>query len=181
MLAEIFEMQPGQLRTIVHVSWNGDTEAATWNLLRTNSVGNISELVVSSERQGFETKLEVSGSMKHVLAVALDSNGAEIGRSNVTSVDIPLRLQSAEINHGDVDWVNTHSESWQSELISDQVDFSKSNWMMQGVVFFGTAALVMTIYQMRRRKRSALRRQAYKSVAGEEEEELEKYDAILGK
>ncbi|EXJ53302.1 uncharacterized protein A1O5_13463 [Cladophialophora psammophila CBS 110553] len=93
------------LSTVVHVSWNGATEVATWNLLHTDFYGKFSELIASSPRQGFETQIRFQGFAKHVVLVALDINGKELGRSNVTDAEVPPDLQSLSIAYKESQWV----------------------------------------------------------------------------
>lgn len=102
------------LNTVVYVSWNGATEVATWNLLHTSSNGRFSEIVASSPRQGFETQLRYDGFAKYVVAVGLDSNGKELGRSEVMLTRVPPGLQSKNVTMGEMQWAAAaQNQSWQ--------------------------------------------------------------------
>lgn len=75
----------GELHTLVHVSWNGDTQAAKWNLYKTNADGSTSELLGSTGRSGFETAITYKGYAPFVKvdAVDRDGNGLEKSKSHV--------------------------------------------------------------------------------------------------
>ena len=47
--------------TIVHVSWNGATEVATWNIYQTDLEGKGRKLLASTPRHGFETNVTYAG------------------------------------------------------------------------------------------------------------------------
>lgn len=70
--------------TAVHVSWNGATEVAQWNLYRTVANGQVDILVATAERLGFETILAYGGYASYIVAEAVNKNGTVIGRSSVT-------------------------------------------------------------------------------------------------
>jgi hypothetical protein len=69
------------MKTMMYVSWNGATEVHTWNLHRSDETGNVTDLIASMPRQGFETSLVYDGYASHVVAEALDQNGNQLGRS----------------------------------------------------------------------------------------------------
>lgn len=72
-----------RVETLVHVSWNGATEVASWRLLHTDHEGEDAEVVAEASRQGFETALSYPGFARFVVIVALGAGGVEIGRSRV--------------------------------------------------------------------------------------------------
>ncbi len=65
----------GELRTVARVSWNGDTQAATWRIYETNEYGTSAELVNRTRRAGFETTLSYEGLLPFVKIDALDKAG----------------------------------------------------------------------------------------------------------
>jgi hypothetical protein len=65
---------------VVYASWNGSTEAASWQLVED---GRASQTV---PRAGFETALRPSGATRRVAVVALDSRGAPLRRSATIDV-----------------------------------------------------------------------------------------------
>ena len=67
--------------TQVYVSWNGDTEVATWNFYGTTAGSDKMELIDSAERAGFETYFEYKGYAKSVSLEGVDKNGEVIGKS----------------------------------------------------------------------------------------------------
>lgn len=178
MVAEVTEDGTGQLATVVYVSWNGDTEARTWNVLRTNPSGDISELVASSAREGFETKLSIHGFAKHIVTVALDSRGQEIGRSKVITVDLPPRFQSPTITTEEAEWIQSHSSAWQAEPIGAENPPSASKSPMFGLILLGAVSCLLTVCFLRRKtgwRRS--RKPAYEFVpSGDDEDIKERYD-----
>ena len=70
-------------RTAVHASWNGATEVAAWRVLAGSRRTDV-RTVRTVRRSGFETAVAVPGSPAWVAAVALDADGRELGRSDVT-------------------------------------------------------------------------------------------------
>ncbi len=85
--------------TLVHVSWNGATEVNSWNLYKTDDIGNIDspEPVTASPRMGFETTLSYKGFASYVVAEATDRHGAVLGRSEVIKTIVSARLSTATI------------------------------------------------------------------------------------
>jgi Arylsulfotransferase (ASST) len=69
----------------VYASWNGATEVARWQVLAESSGGTLLA-VASSDREGFETTLEVGTHEERVAVQALDRNGNILGRSRVLSL-----------------------------------------------------------------------------------------------
>jgi hypothetical protein len=94
--------------TLVHVSWNGATEVATWNLYKTDADGSHEELVASIARQGFETALSYKGYASFVILEALDANGQILGRSNVERTVPPPNPQSPAVIE-ETQWLQDHT------------------------------------------------------------------------
>lgn len=163
------------LSTVIHVSWNGDTEVRTWNVLHTNVHGNISQLAASSPRDGFETTLRVDGFAKHVIAVGLDSKGEELGRSKVVTVVLPPDLQSFTLAHDETQWIKNHSSSWwEASAVKEAAgSFGKVEWFIIGFVVCVLICCTGLGLWLRRRSRqqgSWWRSQTtYKSVDNEDE------------
>ena len=113
-----------RLATRVHVSWNGATEVATWELLHTNPNGNASESVASVPRKGFETALVYDGFAEYVVMLALDASGNEIGRSNTIKTALPP----------DTDLVNysvADEAKWQQDHMPGSDTFSSAQDMAE--------------------------------------------------
>ena len=70
-------------RTIVHVSWNGATEVATWNFYKTIASDEVRELIGSMHRTGFETMLKCDGYASYIAVEGLDRDGVVLGNSSV--------------------------------------------------------------------------------------------------
>ena len=68
-------------RTTVHVSWNGSTGVARWEVLGGQSAGALKPLA-SKGRFGFETRINFAGTPRFVAARARAANGAVLGTSD---------------------------------------------------------------------------------------------------
>ncbi|KAK5163562.1 uncharacterized protein LTR77_010511 [Saxophila tyrrhenica] len=91
--------EEGTTTTLVHVSWNGATEVTTWNLYKTDDVGNIDspKPVTAVPKMGFETALSYKGFASYVVAEALDRRGAVLGRSEVIKTIVSAKLSTVTI------------------------------------------------------------------------------------
>lgn len=69
------------LKTAVHVSWNGDTQAGEWRLYKTDSEGTTAELLNTTRRNGFETVITYEGYVPFVKVDAENWGGANLTRS----------------------------------------------------------------------------------------------------
>lgn len=183
VVANAMQRRPGSpdLTTTVHVSWNGATDVATWNVLHTNVHGNISQLAASSPRQGFETKLSVDGFAKHIIAVALDVTGREIGRSVVVTVNLPPDLQTPTVAHEEHQWIKNHSSAWWEPSSMTEASGSLGNfeWFIIGFVCCIAICCTGVCLWLRRRARQQgtswwrSRQSTYKSVGDSDEDEME--------
>lgn len=84
--------------TLVHVSWNGCTDIASWNMYRTDAEGSHEELIASQARRGFETALSYRGHASFVVLEALDLHGEPLGRSNVQTTILPENVSTSAVN-----------------------------------------------------------------------------------
>lgn len=162
---------PNHLTTLVHVSWNGATEVSTWRLLRTDAAGNLLDPIASVARQGFETAISFQGFAEHVVVVAMDLDGVEIGRSNVVQTTLPAEVESLPATER-AQWIQQHSST------------SSPNWpslvivvVVSGLLF---ACCVLVVWRTDARKRILWWRSSeatYVPVAETDEERiLEKAD-----
>ncbi|KAK4635984.1 hypothetical protein CLAFUW4_01511 [Fulvia fulva] len=69
--------------TMVHLSWNGATEVARWNLYKTTETGNPMIQIGSKSRTGFETIIAWDGYASYVMAEAIDKTGKAVGRTEI--------------------------------------------------------------------------------------------------
>jgi len=60
---------------MLHASWNGATEIASWQVVED---GRTTQTV---QRTGFETQLRPTSAARRASVVALDAHGAVLGRS----------------------------------------------------------------------------------------------------
>ena len=91
--------EDGDIRTTVHVSWNGATEVKGWNVYSTTQGGGLrsGQLVAEAPKEGFETRIEVAGDAGFVVVEAVDGEGKEIGRSDVFLAEGSMTQPSEEI------------------------------------------------------------------------------------
>ncbi|KAF4552909.1 Hypothetical protein D9617_8g049220 [Elsinoe fawcettii] len=67
----------------VHVSWNGATEVVAWKFMGLEAGKSEKRVVATVPRSGFETSLNLTSVWSSIYAVAIDSQGAAIGESEV--------------------------------------------------------------------------------------------------
>lgn len=73
--------------TIIHVSWNGDTETRQWRFLEHGDSGSQGSLLGDVLRASFETVLRLPNRFVHkVSAEAIDANGKIIGATDIATV-----------------------------------------------------------------------------------------------
>jgi hypothetical protein len=72
--------------TVVHAIWNGATEVARWDVVDASGSGFVG--VASAQWNGLDTTIEVGEFLQHVVVVARNRAGQEIGRSVVTPVTL---------------------------------------------------------------------------------------------
>lgn len=161
------------LKTIVHVSWNGATEVATWKLYKTTANGKseTSEPVMTAPRFGFETALEINGYATYVVLEGLDADGKSLGRSGAFETVVSTSLPD-EVLSNEKQWLDRVSLSgkttWKSTMTSSN-----------GAASFlgGLAVVVICILAFRvwRRKQGSWwttkqsRGASYEMVTGQEE------------
>ena len=98
-----------EMHTIVHVSWNGATQVASWNLYKSNAKGEAMELVASTPRRGFETAIVYKGYASHVMVEAVDHNGSNLGASRLVNTIAPAdKLHPAVVQ--EAEWLQDNSE-----------------------------------------------------------------------
>lgn len=77
--------KPGKANsTAVFASWNGATELESWRVYVGDDPDNLRP-VRDVPKDGFETKMDISGDHSHVAVEALDANGSVIGKSDSAS------------------------------------------------------------------------------------------------
>lgn len=114
--------------TLVHISWNGATEVASWNVYRTDASGKMTSQSpdANTPRTGFETKMRLPDHASYIVVEALDQSG------NV-------------LEHGTSAVIRTVSES-DRHVVSRIRDSNRTAWAFGLgfgiVVFFGWRRLV---------------------------------------
>lgn len=96
--------------TSVHVSWNGATEVATWNLYRTTPNMTVKALTATKSKTGFETELRFKGFAKYVVVDAIDIHGKRIGNTSVIHTVAATDISAATILQGE-QWVQDAEEA----------------------------------------------------------------------
>lgn len=76
----------GSSQSTVHVSWNGSTETASWQVFTGSSPTGLT-LAASAAKSGFETTIVVSSTGPNFQVKALDAASTVIGVSRVTMGD----------------------------------------------------------------------------------------------
>jgi hypothetical protein len=69
----------------VYVSWNGATEVASWRVLAGLEASNLAE-VVTAERTGFETAIDIQTDAAEIAVEALDASGSVLGASDAIEI-----------------------------------------------------------------------------------------------
>jgi hypothetical protein len=72
----------------VYLSWNGATDVAGWRLEAGASPSTLAPALTSADG-GFETVLRLPGSVRFVVAEALDASGRVLARSRVIACPVP--------------------------------------------------------------------------------------------
>lgn len=99
----------GSSATVAHVSWNGATEVASWNMYKTTKDDDIRILVGSTERTGFESVVQHSGLASFVLFEAIGKNGETLGVSEVTRTNSSTNI-TGEALAAESNWIAAVSE-----------------------------------------------------------------------
>ena len=79
---------PGAAGTAASVSWNGTTQAASWQFLAGSSPSSLA-VVATVPRTGFETTTTLPGAPAYAVAQALDAAGRLLGSSAVVASPAP--------------------------------------------------------------------------------------------
>lgn len=75
------------LITVLHASWNGATEARSWQFCAVDNEQE--EIIAQVSKTGFETVATVRGFWSHVHVKALDEHGQALRSSDVVNVSLP--------------------------------------------------------------------------------------------
>lgn len=180
--SELFALQ-GELKTVVHVSWNGATEVAVWNLYKTNARGNQKELLLGAHRTGFETAIVYPGYLQHVVLEAVDHLGNSLGESMAFET---LKLESDDITDPELkkewEWLQDHPEateyirpmSWMDE--AKEVVHNPLFTFIGGILFCVAAGLSAWAVWICFRKCARRRKQRlYAALADDEDREDETF------
>lgn len=162
--------------TLVHVSWNGATDVARWNMYKTDADGSHEELVASIARQGFETAMVHEGYASFVRLEAVDASGQVLGRSNVEKTIPPKDLDlSALID--ETQWLQDHTADTGAQILAT-LQTPAVMFLVGASACIVTVALFWTCWRSKKRPSffSRSKKQAYKRLSHDEEESREFFD-----
>jgi hypothetical protein len=89
LVASVYGTDKTDLTTVIHVSWNGATDIASWNFFSQLDAGGIPVLVGSTNKTDFETMYIADGYLDWVSAEAVDAQGKSLGRSRAQRSTVP--------------------------------------------------------------------------------------------
>ena len=99
---------------MVHVSWDGATEMASWDLYKTTKQGDARELVAFRWRDGFDTALTRDGYASYIVVEGIDNHGKSLGSSRGVNTIEPTNLLAPNVV-AEAKWQEDHSNghgSW---------------------------------------------------------------------
>lgn len=140
--------------TVVHVSWNGATEVATWNLFKTDAAGKRALEVSSVPRSGFETRFEHMGYAKYVFVQAIDRHGGVLGKSDVietltdTDLSSDILAQENAWLQGEDDSTEPSSNGSSNGILS--IITGNSFATFGGGIIFGVLVFLVVVFTRRR-------------------------------
>ncbi|KAK4507479.1 hypothetical protein PRZ48_001214 [Zasmidium cellare] len=146
--------------TMVHVSWNGATEIASWNLYKTTETGSPMIKIFSKEKTGFETSMVWEGFAAYVIAEAIDKSGKVVGRTNIAKTLEPPEdaMMSAAVAE-ELFWLQEmrgENDGWRGKDVYAPVERSFSVSLL--IFFFGViCSIVAFIVVWRLRAKGYLR------------------------
>lgn len=164
----------GELSTVVHVSWNGATEVAFWNLYKTNADGANKHLIDATRRSGFETAILYPGYVEHIVVEGIDREGNKLGQSEVFHT---LNVEGKNIADPailkELEWLKEHPEStsrptlpWSEPIIKNPL-FT----FIAGILLcVAVGLLVLVIWAVWSKCVQRRKRKMYAALADSEEE-----------
>ncbi|KAF2161829.1 hypothetical protein M409DRAFT_58898 [Zasmidium cellare ATCC 36951] len=161
--------------TVVHVSWNGATEIASWNLYKTTESGSPMIKIFSKEKTGFETAMVWEGFAAYVIVEAVDKSGNVVGRSNIAkTLEPPEDAMSAAVAE-ELFWlqeISGENDGWRGKDVYVPIPAERSFSVSLLIFFFGVVCSVAAfIVVWRLRAKGYLRgvkTQRYQALADEE-------------
>ncbi|KAK3691689.1 hypothetical protein LTR37_018482 [Vermiconidia calcicola] len=141
--------------TLVHVSWNGATEVATWNLYKSTEDGETMLKIASKPRSGFETALEYDGFASYVVVEAVNKDRVPIGQSEIFktihSEDMSTPAVATEIQWLEEVGGSLPEESWTSH--AKNVAANPIATFFAGVI--ASAVVVFVVWRFRQKRGSS--------------------------
>lgn len=124
--SQVVASEDGSVWTIVHVSWNGDTEVGKWNVYQTDVDGKESRLLATTNRTGFETPITISGYAPFVKVDAVDRDGKKRKESR-SHVAETVAMRNREGSIMSIPGEDGSFDGWEADA-EDVTGGSKSVW-----------------------------------------------------
>ncbi|RDW89685.1 hypothetical protein BP6252_01717 [Coleophoma cylindrospora] len=125
--------------TQLFVSWNGATEVKTWRVQGAQERGQKLEDIEDFAKEGFETSTEIDWSTYcFVRALAFDSEGNELGATEIVEVECVLDLEEEEEDGAKGDETQT-SEADDNDWYWGSETQTQRSFQLLGVVAVGIA------------------------------------------
>lgn len=193
VVASVYGTGSDAMTTVIHVSWNGATDIASWNFYAKSHAGGSPVLVGSTNKTDFETMYIANGYLDWVTAEALDADGKSLGeskpsRSNVPdnwkavgfkeaeepTPDDPKALYDSKDEMGGMDGMNgmdqeaEHSHSKQGEAKAHEVLRMIGGLVVFILVISSIGGAVVGIFRALRRRRM----RSYTEIPFDEDEDV---------
>lgn len=116
VVSEATGYDDGSASTTVWVSWNGATEVRSWHLYKTTKSGDVTVLLATAEKKGFETNLTSDGFADRVMVVGLDKDDKVLGTSRI--IRTSSKNVSAELVAQEKEWTRNAQATGPGRLAS---------------------------------------------------------------
>ncbi|KAL4963543.1 uncharacterized protein BDV14DRAFT_176374 [Aspergillus stella-maris] len=89
VVSSVYGTDESDMTTIIHVSWNGATDIATWRFFARSAEDGVAVPIGETTKTDFETMYIADGYLDWVSAEALDKDGNHLGKSDVHRTETP--------------------------------------------------------------------------------------------
>ncbi|KAB8067656.1 ASST-domain-containing protein [Aspergillus leporis] len=101
VVSSVYGTDESDLTTILHVSWNGATDVASWNFYAQVNRDGVPVLVGNTTKVNFETMYIADGYLDWISVEAVDKDGNVLGTSEISRTETPSNWRLAGFQ-GDV-------------------------------------------------------------------------------
>ncbi|KAJ5605405.1 hypothetical protein N7510_008186 [Penicillium lagena] len=98
LVVSVAEITEDNLTTVIHISWNGATEVASWNFYAQAGEREPRRFVGTTNKTGFETMHTIQGYLDWISADATDRDGNILGSSAVGRTTVPTDWMAFQFN-----------------------------------------------------------------------------------